>query len=140
MVTRKKLYILFLAVVMAFGSLISVSAATQSPTTGPTNPTTPTNVSVNVQKKKVRKKGKNSLKVTWKKEKGTKVHIQLLKKKNGKWKVTGKTYVVNGNKGKTTIKNIKKGKYKWRIYATRTVSGKTYKSSVYTSKKTRTFK
>jgi hypothetical protein len=138
MVTRNKVLILFLAVVMMFGSLISVSAATQSPTTGPTNPTVDT--TVNVQKKKVRKKGKNSLKITWKKENGTKVHIQLLKKKNGKWKVTGKTYVVNGNKGKTYIKNIKKGKYKWRIYATRTVSGKTYKSKVYTSKLTRTFK
>jgi hypothetical protein len=138
MVTRNKVLILFLAVVMMFGSLISVSAATQSPTIGPTNPTVDT--TVNVQKKKVRKKGKNSLKITWKKENGTKVHIQLLKKKNGKWKVTGKTYVVNGNKGKTYIKNIKKGKYKWRIYATRTVSGKTYKSKVYTSKLTRTFK
>jgi hypothetical protein len=138
MVTRNKVLILFLAVVMMFGSLISVSAATQSPKTGPTNPTVDT--TVNVQKKKVRKKGKNSLKITWKKENGTKVHIQLLKKKNGKWKVTGKTYVVNGSKGKTYIKNIKKGKYKWRIYATRTVSGKTYKSKVYTSKLTRTFK
>jgi hypothetical protein len=136
MVTRNKVLILFLAVVMMFGSLISASAATQSPATGPT---TPTKIK-NVQKKKVRKKGKNSLKITWEKKAGTKVHIQLLKKKNGKWKVSGKTYVVSGDKGKTMIKNIKKGKYKWRIYTTQVVSGQTLTSNSYTSENTRTFK
>jgi hypothetical protein len=134
MISRKKVFILFLAVVMAFGSLISVNAATSSPSKGSTVSTKVTNV----KKKKVRKKGKK-LKITWKKKSGVKVSITLLKKKNGKWKKV-KSYTVAGSKGKKTTSNLSAGKYRWKIYTYKTVSGKKYKSKTYTSKTTKTIK
>jgi hypothetical protein len=123
--------ILFLAVVMVFGSLISVSAATSSPKTAPTTPTyKKTSIhNVNIIKKtKIPKKAKNKIKVTWKKKKVTNGYVKFtLQKKSGKkWKKV-KTYKYSTNRGWMKTKKLKPGTYRFKYYAY--IKGTNVKSS-----------
>lgn len=136
MVSGKRMLILFLAMVMVLGSLVSVSAAS-SPTTAPTTPTTPTtptykktsihNVNI-IKKTKVPKKAKNKIKVTWKKKKVTNGYVKFtLQKKSGKkWKKV-KTYKYSTNRGWMKTKKLKPGTYRFKYYSY--IKGTNVKSS-----------